>query len=104
MPDEMTDSSAASDPIPVVPDAERPLVSVVLPCYRVAVPVLRRALDSVLDQTYPNIEIILVVDDPEDQVKIAFLKELAEADDRIRVILNPQTVSYTHLTLPTNRE
>lgn len=92
MPDEMTDSSAASDPIPVVPDAERPLVSVVLPCYREAAPVLRRALDSVLNQTYPNIEIILVVDDPDDQVKIAFLKELAEADDRIRVILNPQNL------------
>jgi glycosyltransferase EpsE len=40
-------------------------------------------------QTYPSIEIIVVVDNPGDEAKVAFLKELAEADDRIRVIVNP---------------
>ena len=69
--------------------SERPLVSIVLPCYREPVPVLRRTLDSVLTQTYPNVEIIVVVDDPSDQAKVALLKDLAEADDRITVIVNP---------------
>ena len=72
--------------------AGRPLVSVVLPCYREAVPILRRAIDSVLGQTYPNIELILVVDDPTDEAKKAWLKELAAADDRIRVVVNPKNV------------
>jgi glycosyltransferase involved in cell wall biosynthesis len=71
---------------------ERPLVSIVLPCYREAVPILRRAIDSVLGQTYPNIELILVIDDPTDEAKKAWLKELAEADDRIRVVVNPKNV------------
>jgi glycosyltransferase EpsE len=73
----------------IVAPSERPLVSIVLPCYREPIPVLRRTLGSVLAQTYPNIEIVVVVDDPGDEVKVAFLKELAEADDRIRVIVNP---------------
>jgi glycosyltransferase involved in cell wall biosynthesis len=84
--DRTTDASPADAP------AEPLLVSIVLPCYREALPVLRRAIDSILGQTYPNLEIILVVDDPGDEVKIAFLKELAEADDRIRVVLNPQNL------------
>lgn len=92
----MTDSPANAGQTPdgsaIVAPVEPLLVSIVLPCYREAAPVLRRALDSVLNQTYPNIEFILVVDDPDDQVKIAFLKELAEADDRIRVIVNNQNL------------
>lgn len=92
----MTDSSATAGQIPdgsaMVAPAERPLVSIVLPCYREPLTVLRRSLDSVLSQTYQNIEIILVVDDPGDEAKIAFIEGLAEADERIRVILNSQNV------------
>jgi glycosyltransferase involved in cell wall biosynthesis len=72
--------------------ADQPLVSVVLPCYRESLPVLRRSVESVLDQTYPNIELILIVDDPADEVKIAVLRELAESDSRIRVVVNPQNL------------
>ena len=79
---------AADDAAPV----ESPLVSVVLPCYRESLPVLRRAIDSILNQTHPNLELVLVVDDPEDQAKAAFLKELAEADDRIKVVLNDRNL------------
>jgi glycosyltransferase involved in cell wall biosynthesis len=92
----MTDSSANAGDAPngsaVVVPVEPLLVSIVLPCYMEPLPVLRRALDSILNQTYPNIEIIVIVDDPEDQIKIAFLEELAGADDRIRVILNDQNL------------
>ena len=76
----------------ILAPVERPLVSIVLPCYREPVAVLRRAIDSVLRQTYPNIELILVVDDPGDEAKIALLRGLAEADDRVRVILNPRNL------------
>jgi glycosyltransferase involved in cell wall biosynthesis len=80
------DGSTSSDP------AQLPLVSVVLPCYRESVAILRRSLESVLAQTYTNIEVILVVDDPSDEVKVALLKDWAAADDRIRVIMNPRNL------------
>lgn len=93
---EMTSLPATTGHIPegpaLVAPAERPLVSVVLPCYREPLAVLRRALDSVLRQTYPNLEFILVVDDPDDEAKIAALKDLAETDNRIRVVLNPVNI------------
>lgn len=39
-----------------------PLVSVVIPTYRRTVEYLSRAVDSVLSQTYPNVEIIVIDD------------------------------------------
>jgi glycosyltransferase involved in cell wall biosynthesis len=74
------------------PSADRPLVSVVLPCYRESMPVLRRAIDSVLGQTYTNIEVVVVVDDPEDAAKASCLDALAHADARIRVIRNATNI------------
>jgi glycosyltransferase involved in cell wall biosynthesis len=62
-----------------------PLVSVVIPTLRRPQLVLR-ALKSVFAQTYRNIEVIVVVDGP-DQETAASLALLA--DPRLRVILNP---------------
>jgi glycosyltransferase involved in cell wall biosynthesis len=67
---------------------ERPLVSIVLPCYREPVPVLQRTLDSLLAQTYPNIEIVVVADDPGNAAILAHLEQQAEVDHRIRVVVN----------------
>ena len=53
----------------------KPLISVVIPIYGVE-KYLKRAVDSVLHQTYTNLDIILVDD-------------------------GSKAVSYTHLTLPT---
>jgi glycosyltransferase involved in cell wall biosynthesis len=67
---------------------ERPLVSIVLPCYREPIPILQRALDSVLAQTYSNLEIVVVVDDPDNRANRAHLDQQADADNRIRVVVN----------------
>jgi glycosyltransferase involved in cell wall biosynthesis len=77
-------ASVARDP--------RPLVSVVMPCYREPIPILRRTLDSILVQSYTNVEIVVVVDDPENEAVVRFMKEWAEADHRIRVVLNPRNL------------
>ena len=41
-----------------------------------------------LGQTYRNIEVVVVLDDPADDIKPALLEDMAKADDRIRVVRN----------------
>lgn len=61
-----------------------PLISIIIPVYKVE-PYLRRCLDSVVNQTYANLEIILIDDgSPDNCPKIC--DEYAEKDERIVVI------------------
>lgn len=59
-------------------------VSVIVPCYNVEA-FLRRCMDSLLNQTMREIEIILVDDESPDNVP-RMCDELAELDGRIKVI------------------
>lgn len=61
-----------------------PLISVVIPAYNCQ-DTLRRAIDSVINQSYDNIEII-VVDDGSTDATPSLCDQIAENDDRIRVI------------------
>ena len=61
-----------------------PLISVIVPVYKVE-PYLERCVNSIINQTYKNLEIILVDDgSPDNCGKIC--DELAIKDNRIRVI------------------
>ncbi|MEQ8154210.1 MAG: glycosyltransferase family 2 protein [Clostridiaceae bacterium] len=61
-----------------------PLISVIIPIYNVE-PYLRRCINSVLNQTYNNLEIILVDDGSPDNCGI-ICDEYAKNHDRIKVI------------------
>ena len=61
-----------------------PLITVIVPIYNVEV-YLRKCLDSILAQTYKNLEIILVDDGSPDGCP-AICDEYAEIDKRIQVI------------------
>ena len=62
----------------------KPLISVIVPVYKVE-KYLQRCIDSILRQTYENLEIILVDDgSPDDCPRIC--DDNAEKDGRIRVI------------------
>ena len=66
---------------------EQALISVIIPIYGVE-PYLRKCLDSVVNQTYQNLEIILVDDGSPDNCG-AICDEYAAQDSRIKVIHKP---------------
>lgn len=61
-----------------------PLVSVIMPAYN-AGSYIAAAIDSVLGQTYPRVELI-VVDDGSTDDTVPVVESIASADDRVRVL------------------
>lgn len=69
-----------------------PLVSVVLPTHN-RLKTLRDALDSVLHQSYSNLEVILV-DDCSDQENKLGIEVMAGQDSRVRIIRNEKNIGF----------
>lgn len=67
-----------------------PLVTVLMPCYN-AMPYLREALESIIHQTYTNLEILCVNDGSTDDTG-RVLEEYAQIDNRIKVIHNKTNI------------
>src|ERR1043165_7921929 len=69
-----------------VMDARTPLVSVAMPCYR-QLPLARRAIDSIRNQSLTDIEIVLLDDGASDEYR-----EYVDAlgDPRVRYHRNPE--------------
>ncbi|MEQ8625880.1 MAG: glycosyltransferase family 2 protein [Vicingaceae bacterium] len=65
---------------------ERPLISVVIPCYNIE-KYARRAIYSIINQSYTNLEIILVEDGSSDGTR-SILESLKIEDARIKLIYN----------------
>ena len=63
---------------------QNPLISVIIPVYKVE-PYLRQCVDSILSQTYTNLEVILVDDGSPDHCP-AICDSYATQDSRVRVI------------------
>jgi glycosyltransferase involved in cell wall biosynthesis len=64
--------------------AHRPLISVIVPTYNTPERWLRRCIDSVREQVYPNWELCIADDASTDPVVVRVLAEYAELDGRIR--------------------
>jgi glycosyltransferase involved in cell wall biosynthesis len=67
---------------------ELPLISVVMACYKEPKEILKRSIDSILNQTFRNFEFIIVLDDPENHSAIELLEEYCQNDQRIRYFIN----------------
>lgn len=73
-------------------DAAEPLISVALCTYNGA-RYLREQLDSLLAQTYSNMEVVAVDDASTDQT-VEVLREYANRDSRVRVFVNPRNLGF----------
>ena len=65
-----------------------PIISIIIPCYNVPEEYIRRALDSIMAQTFTDYEIIVVDDGSSDEYHEA-LERCASAYDRVRLITTP---------------
>lgn len=69
-----------------------PLVSIVIPALNPRF--FRAALQSALDQTYSNIEIIVCDDCRTDEIKVIFDELVSAGSDRARYVGNPRCLGY----------
>ena len=66
---------------------QTPIVSIIMPAYN-AEATIRRSVGAILKQTEPSLELIVVNDGSKDGTE-AVLRELAETDDRLRILTVP---------------
>ncbi len=72
-----------------------PVISVVLPTYKEPVAVLKNAIDSILNQTFKSLELIVILDNPQNNASINLLKEYAVTDSRFVYIINETNLGIT---------
>lgn len=53
------------------------------------------SLKSIIGQTYKNLEIVIVVDSPDREEIIVFLKDYTKIDKRILLVFNPKNIGLT---------
>lgn len=74
-------------------DYFKPQISIIIPVYNVA-PYLRKCLDSILIQTFKNIEIICT-DDASTDNSLEILEEYAKKDDRIKILKHKKNLGVS---------
>lgn len=68
------------------------MVSVLMPCYRETAAEFSEALDSILKQTYTQIEVVVIFDDPDNKSLYEIARGRAAFDSRIRLVKNERNL------------
>lgn len=74
-----------------------PLVSLIITFYKEKPHQVKRALESIINQTYKNIEIIIVIDNPESLYIVEIINEYLKNNPNVKIILNAKNsgISYS---------
>ena len=64
------------------------MISVLMTTYREPLEILRASVESILSQTYRDLEFIVILDDPDNQPAKDLLFSLAETDPRLKIEIN----------------
>ena len=67
-------------------------ISVIMSTYKEPIEWIRRAIESILNQTYKNLEFIIVVDAPTYKELISLLNNYKDMDDRVKVVVNDSNI------------
>ena len=74
---------------------KRQLVSVIMPCYREPAHFFSAAVESILQQTYKHIELILILDDPYNKELEQMGRQYVKIDPRVHFYVNDQNLRLT---------
>lgn len=69
-----------------------PKVSVLMSVYKETEELITKAVDSILNQTYKNLELIIVLDNPDNREARLLLERYKKNDDRVNLIVNAVNV------------
>ena len=68
------------------------LISVLMSTYKEPLDYVQQAVDSILTQTYNNIEFVIVIDNPKNKSLINYLKSVSDKDTRTKIIINDHNI------------
>lgn len=69
------------------------MVSVIMSIYQEKLDWIKAAVDSIINQTYNDIELIIIVDNPEPKEGLKeYLRKIVEKDKRIRIRFNSENI------------
>ena len=67
-------------------------ISVIMSVYKENKMELKSSIESILNQTYSNLEFIIIIDYPEEKWRINFIEEYRKRDGRIKLIVNSHNI------------
>lgn len=68
------------------------LVSVIMSTYNEELDWVKKSIESILDQTYKNLEFIIVIDNPSNEPLIELINFYKKKDNRVSVIKNSENI------------
>lgn len=68
------------------------MISVIMAAYNEKISELNRAIKSILDQTYSDIELIVICDNPKNKEMQEYLRKISSSDKRLKVYYNEKNI------------
>lgn len=69
-----------------------PLISVLMSTYNESKDYIEASVNSILNQTYKNIEFVIIVDNPNNAALIEFLEYIEKCDKRVKIVYNNENI------------
>lgn len=68
------------------------MISVIMSVYNEKSIYVEKAIDSILNQTYSDLEIVIVLDLPDNETLLRILKEYTHKDARVKLLINDKNI------------